>query len=334
MNSYHDLSNHSFHVARSRENMRRRRLTVITPALLLLLTLLSATSTLFHAVSADPVAELSVEVSANVLRAGSNNTIIMRIRGVGKLVSNLDVSLNLPSSLVLFGDNHWRRTSFGPGDHFDVTLVIFAQASAAGSSYQATVNGVYKEAGETSYSQETHTIGFLVRGWIDMVVYDLSVTPSPAGPGSTVTISGSLLNRGVTSAMFTNLTIKPAKSLVLTSQSSSYMGQVDPNAPAPFGLSAQIEPTTPDGRYDVTLIVYYQDDFHTDQQTESSVSIDVSSAATQTQTTTRQTGPISLLLDYSQYVLGLIVLVVLILIARRLRRRRTPSRQQGFPPRP
>ena len=306
--------------------MRRRGLTTVFTALVLLMTPLSATSILSITVRADPIAQLSVEVSENVLRAGSNNTVTMTVRGVGKLVSNLDVSLALPSSLVLFGDNHWHRSSFATGDSMVVTLVIFAQASAAGGSYQATVNGVYKEAGETTYSQETHTIGFLVRGWIDMVIYDLSVTPSLVGPGSTVTISGSLLNRGVTSAMFTNLTIKAANPLVVTSQSNSYLGQVDPNAPAPFSLSADIAPTTADGRYDITLIVYYQDDFHQNQQTSASLSFDVSSAVTEVQTTTGPTGPIALILSYSQYLLALVILIVLVLIVRRLRKRPKPSK--------
>jgi len=276
---------------------------------------------LFPPLTADPVSELSVQTSANVLQAGSNNTIVMSIQGIGKLLSNLDVSLTLPPPLVLFGDNHWRRSSFGPGDSIMVTLMIFAPASAAGNSYQATVSGLYKEAGETTYSEESHTIGFLVRGWIDIVIYDMSVTPSPTGPGSTVTISGSLLNRGIIAAMFTNITIKPAPPLIVTSQSVSYLGQLDPNAPAPFSLSANIEPTTHDGRYDATLIVYYQDDLHINKQADIHVVIDISSAATITQTGVRE-GPLSSLLENTQFLLGLVILIVLALILALIRRGR------------
>lgn len=301
---------------------RVRRLAI---AFALLVTLLSVASPYLHLVQADPVSELSVQVTANVLRAGSNNTITMHIGGIGKLLSNLDVSLTLPSPLVLFGDNHWRRSSFGPGDTIDAALMIFAPATAAGNSYQATVNGLYKEAGETTYNQESHTVGLLVRGWIDLVIYDMSVTPSPAGPGSTVSISGSLLNRGITSAMFTNLTITPQSPLIVSSASVSYMGQVDPNAPAPFSLTADIDPGTADGRYPVTLVVYYQDDLHQNQQVETSFFIDVSHEAIQTQTTTGQTGIVASVIDYAQYLILLVIIVVVVLLVRRFRKKRSNS---------
>jgi hypothetical protein len=199
--------------------------------------------------------------------------------------------------------------------------MIFAPASAAGSSYQATLTGLYKEAGETTYSQETHTVGFLVRGWIDLVIYDLSVTPSPVGQGSAVEVSGSLLNRGITSAMFTNLTIKPVAPLVVSSESSTYMGQVDANAPAPFSLSAGIAPDAADGTYTITLIVYYQDDLHQNQQAQSSITIEISHTAIQTETVTKPTGPVASIMEYSQYLIILVIVIIAILLYRRFRKK-------------
>ena len=294
----------------------------------LILTILTVFSPNIQPVWADPVSELSVQVTANTLRAGSNNTITMHIAGIGKLLANLDVALTLPSPLVLFGDNHWRRSGFGPGQTIDATLMIFAPASAAGNSYQATVTGLYKEAGETTYSQETHTVGFLVRGWIDLVIYDLVVTPSPVGPGLSVEISGSLLNRGVTSAMFTNLTIKPAAPLIVSAESSTYMGQVDANAPAPFSLSADIAADAADGTYKVTLVVYYQDDLHLNQQAQSSLNIEVSHVATQTQTLTTPAGPMASVIEYSQYLILLVIVVIVVLLLRRRRKKRSSDALQ------
>ena len=328
-NYYHNLRELNASAGNRRGSVHVNSPRKLIVASLLLITLLSVASPYLQPVQADPVSELSVQVTANVLRAGSNNTITMHVAGIGKLLANLDISLTLPSPLVLFGDNHWRRSGFGPGDTIDATLMIFAPASAAGNSYQATVNGLYKEAGETTYSQESHTVGLLVRGWIDLVIYDLLVTPSPAGAGLSVEISGSLLNRGITSAMFTNLTIKPQPPLIVSSQSISYMGQVDANAPAPFSLTADIEPGTADGRYAVTLVVYYQDDLHMNQQVETSFFIDVSHTATQTQTTTRATGVVSSVLEYAQYLILLVIVVVVVLLVRRLRKRRSNNALQA-----
>lgn len=293
----------------------------IAATLILVATILTTMNSALATVTADPIAELSIQVSSNVLRAGSNNTVTMQIQGIGDLLSNLDVSLNLSPPLVMFGDNHWRRDSFGPGDSMTVDLTIFAPVSAAGNSYQATLTGVYKEAGQTVYSQETHTIGLIVRGWIDLVIYDIGVNPSPVGPGTAVTISGSLLNRGVISALFTNLTIQPDPSLILSSDSVSYIGQLDPNAPAPFSVSALVKPGTSNGQYSLALIVQYQDDLHQSQQYQTPVVIQVSNEVTQTETTTGPAGPIGMILDYGLYLFALIILIIIVLVVVRARKR-------------
>jgi len=293
-----------------------------TAGTLLLIWLMCVLPASFPAISADPVSELSVQTNTNIIRAGSNNTIQMQISGIGKLLSNLDVSLTLPSPLVLFGDNHWRRSSFGPGDSMAIVLMIFAPVSSAGNSYQATLAAQYKEAGETTYSEESHTIGLLVRGWIEIVIYDIMVDPPLVAPGSAVTISGSLLNTGITAAMFTNLTVKPQSPLMVGLEGVSYMGQIDPNAPSPFSLTAQVSPSANDGKYDAVLVVYYQDDLHMNQQIETHFSIEVSSTATQTGTTTSPRGELALLIDYGQYLVGLIVLIVVVFALRRIRKRR------------
>jgi Trk-type K+ transport system membrane component len=129
--------------------------------------------------------------------------------------------------------------------------------------------------------------------------------------------------------MFTNLTIKPQPPLIVSSQSISYMGQVDANAPAPFSLTAEIEPGTADGRYAVTIVVYYQDDLHIEQKVETSFFIDVSHTAMQTQTTTRATGVVSSVLDYAQYLILLVIVVVVVLLVRRLRKRRSNNALQA-----
>jgi hypothetical protein len=293
----------------------------VTVTIILLASMLTAMNSTITSVKADPIAELSVQVSSNVLRAGSNNTVTMQVRGIGDLLSNLDVSLNLSPPLVMFGDNHWRRNSFGPGDSMTADLTVFAPVSAAGSSYQATLTGVYKQAGQTVYSQETHTIGFLVRGWIDLVIYDIEVSPFPVGPGTAVTVSGSLLNRGVISALFTNLTIQPNPSLMLGPDSASYIGQLDPNAPAPFSISALVKSGTSNGQYSLTLIVQYQDDLHQNQQYQTAVSVEVSNEVTQTETATGPSGPIGMILDNWLYLLGLMILIIIVLVVVRVRKR-------------
>lgn len=210
----------------------------------------------------DPASELGVELSSHILTAGSNNSVTLRVWNRGKYLSNLDVSINVPPPLALFGDNRWLRPNFKGGDAIQEELTIFAPNSAAGITIQLTLTAVYKEAGEDTFSTETHLIGLLVRGWIDILVYELVVDPQPVIAGRSVTISGNILNRGIIPAMFTNVTLESSRYVLLGPQSVSYIGQVDPNAPAPFSLSATIDASAPESGVVLTVSVYYQNDLH------------------------------------------------------------------------
>ena len=127
---------------------------------------------------------LSITSSTNLLVASQNCTILLEISNVGNFLKELDVSIVLPSPLVLFGDNHWSRSTFAHGDMIRANLTIFAPSFAAGTTIQGSIVAVYKVIGESNPSSETHTISFLIRGWIDLKVYEVSVSPDPALPGS------------------------------------------------------------------------------------------------------------------------------------------------------
>lgn len=230
--------------------------------IVLLLIVGGAYGTSLLTVSADPSSELGVEISNHVFFAGTNNTVTLRVWNRGKYLSNLDVSINVPPPLALFGDSRWIRATFKGGDTIEETLTIFAPNSAAGQTLQISVTAVYKEAGEDTFSNETHLLGVLVRGWIDLIVYELTVDPDPVVAGRSVTISGNVLNRGIIAAMFTNVTIEGAEYLELSSQSVSYIGQVDPNAPAPFSITVFVRPTAPEASLPLTVLVNYRNDLH------------------------------------------------------------------------
>lgn len=253
--------------------------------LLIALSLLSRlqASQILPSVAGDPTSELSVNVEGNVLTASRNNTVSIEIVNIGKYLSNLDVTLNVPSPLILFGDNHWIRSTFKGGDSIRVTVTIFAPSQAAGNTLQGSIVAVYKEAGETKFDSETHLVGFLVRGWIDMTLYDTAVDPDPTGPGSTITVSGNLLNRGIIAAMYTNVSLLAQAPLLAGSIKASYVGQVDPNAPAPFSISAVVDPATPEGLYSLRIQVSYRDDLHADKDLIVSIALNVAKPPAKTE---------------------------------------------------
>lgn len=271
-----------------------------------------------HAVSSS--SNLSVVSSGTVFAASRNNTLTIEISNVGKYLRELDVALTIPPPLVLFGDNHWIRSAFAPGDMIRANLTIFAPSSAAGATLQGSVVAVYKLIGETIPSSETHAISFLVRGWIDVKVYEITVSPDPALPGSEITISGNLLNRGVIAAMYTNVTVAEDEPLVKGSVKPTYVGQVDPNAPAPFSVTAIVDSTVTEGSYQITILVQYRDDVQLDHTVTIPISFAIVSELPKTETT--RTGIVDQLLSNQLLMLALAVVVILVIVGVIIRRRR------------
>jgi hypothetical protein len=269
---------------------------------------------------------LSVTFSGIVFTAARNNTLTLEITNVGKYLRELDVALTIPPPLVLFGDNHWIKSWFAPGDSIHANLTVFAPSSAAGTTLQGSIVAVYKVVGETTPSSETHAISFLVRGWIDIEVYETTVDPDPVLPGQEITISGNILNRGVIAAMYTNVTADAGGTLVQGSVKPAYVGEVDPNAPAPFSVTAIVNSTLSEGTHQATISVYYTDDLQLNHVINASISFNVVSELPTTETTS--TGIVSQLLSIPVPILpipifayGLAVVIVLIIVGVYLRRR-------------
>ena len=153
-----------------------------------------------------------------------------------------------------------------------------------------------------------------------MKVYEVTVSPDPTLPGSEITISGNLLNRGVVAAMYANVTVAADQPLVADSIQSTYVGEVDPNAPAPFSVTALVDSTVGAGNYDVTILVYYRDDLQLDRVISMPVSFSVVSELPRT--ATARTSITDELMSSPLLLAGLAVVVVLAVVGLYLRRRR------------
>jgi hypothetical protein len=258
---------------------------------------------------------------------------MLEIVNVGDYLKELDVALTVPSSLVLFGDNHWIRSWFAHGDAIRANLTVFVPSSAAGTTVQGSIVAQYKAAGETTVSSETHAISFLVRGWIDITVYEITVDPDPALPGSEITISGNILNRGVIPAMYTNVTVAAEPPLVKDSVKPTYVGEVDPNAPAPFSVTAVVDSGATEGSYRTTILAYYRDDLQLDHAVAVPVSFTVVLELPKTETTKtsiidRLLSNPAQLLSNPTAVLGIAAVIVLLAIVAYVRGRKRVTAQE------
>jgi len=209
-----------------------------------------------------PVTRFALDVNGNHLTAGFNNTVKIELTNSGENIYDLDVALTLPPPLTHSGDNHWRAPSIKKNGSLLIEVLVYAPASAIGNTFTASLVLSYKELGYVYYTSETHSIGFVVHGWVKMVAYGVTVSPGKTEAGTDVTISANLLNKGNVAAMYVNVSLLPAESLILREESTSYVGQVDPNSPAPFSLTATVDPNAKNGSYTVRVVVFYQDDRH------------------------------------------------------------------------
>ncbi len=145
-----------------------------------------------------------------------------------------------------------------------------------------------------------------------------------------MTISGNILNRGVIPAMYANVTIAADPPLVENSIKPTYVGEVDSNAPAPFSVTALVDPNTTAGTYRATILLYYRDDLQLDHTIMTAISYTVVAKLPQTETTKTSiveqalSNPIQLLSNLlsNQVVLVGLGGLVLAIIGIYLRRRR------------
>lgn len=210
---------------------------------------------------AQTAAHLTVSMTGQTLVAGLNNTMTVTVSNSYSgyiAIYDVDISVSLPAPLVLVGDNHWHYDSIYYGQSVTVTFPVYAPSSAAGTSYQGTVTGTYKQLGDVSYTQESHTLGVSVTGYINLVVYGIQFTPSTVNPGGNTTISGNVLNSGNLASYNANVTVE-SDVIIPGPQNSAFLGEIDPNIPRPFSVLIVFQPNLAPGNYTVTVSVSVRD---------------------------------------------------------------------------
>lgn len=238
----------------------------ITPLIMLLIALTSISQ--LAGGGHGQIAHLKVESSETSLKAGFDNNVTVTVYNDFEPIYELDVtvsfpaSMQVPSSPKIIGLSHWKFNKLNKGDQVKLSITIFVPDEAAGNAYTASLILTYRRLGYISPYTETHTLGFYAKGWIKIIIYDLSVDPSPSYPGEPISFTASLLNRGNIPAMFTNVTLMEDSTLIRKPESFSYLGQVDPNSPAPFTLEALVRPGLEEGNYTAAIKVSYEDREH------------------------------------------------------------------------
>ncbi len=293
---------------------------------------------------------LEVTGTPTTLNAGSNTTIVITIFNEFEPIYDIDVSVSFQQSQtttvspVVIGISNWKFERIGMGENVTINPLIFVTESAAGNAYPADILISYTRLGYISPSSETHTIGFYAKGQIIMIAYDFIVeieseyggnegnrdSGFPRDVGSTVTVTGSLLNKGNIPAMFTNVTIIPNSILILQSESTSYLGEVDPNSPAPFTLEAKTSPYIENGNYTILIKVEYQDQESKVHSFEKDLTVYVFKTQVQESPSTSEKIIGLIRQNLILVIIGIIIFIFLVaLLIRKLSRRGVES--EDFP---
>jgi len=258
-------------------------------------------------------AYLTVTVTGQILTAGFNNNVTITVTnnyttGIypSNTIRDVDVAVSLPTPLQMLGGSHWHYDSIALRQSVTISFQVYAPTAAIGSSYQGSVTVIYRRLGDISYAQESHVISFSVRGWINLVLYGVEVTPSVTSPGGNATISGNLLNNGNVAAFNANVTVE-SEALAPGSPASVFLGEVDPNIPRPFSLLVKFKNNLAQGNYSLVVKVSAIDTnrptspYHVQLRSQ----IQIKKTVVQLPSQPRQTGGmIQIILEILRYLYG------------------------------
>ncbi len=215
-----------------------------------------------HGNTERPTSDLKVEFSDSNITGGRNNPIILRIsnNGAGNALDTR-ITMELPPPLILIGmDNHWYVEQLPAQSFKEFNITIYSPEVAIGFTYPVAVSMIFKDHMGIE-QMEIRQLGLLVIGEIDILLYDINLFPLEVPVDSNVTVSGSLLNRGNVEAMYVNVTLVRDAHFRTTAMSTYYVGQIDPNAPIPFALTAFLQEGIEEGTYSLTILIEYQDNY-------------------------------------------------------------------------
>jgi hypothetical protein len=206
-------------------------------------------------VQAQTIPHLTVTLTGQAMTAGFDNNVTVTVTNNYynyPAIYDVDIAVSIPTGLTMLGDNHWHYDSMQLGQSATINFQVYAPTAAIGITYPSSITISYKALGDISYTQEVHDVSFSVYAYINLILYGIQVTPSITTPGGNATISGNLLNTGNLAAYNANVTVM-SDTIVPSSLSSAFLGEIDPNIPRPFSMLVVFKTNAPEGNYSLVV---------------------------------------------------------------------------------
>jgi len=259
-------------------------------------------------------------------QVGAQSRLVYVLTNTGSnTIDSPSVSFAASSPMVVLGSSSATQGQLAPGQNVTYALDVGSSPSSTPGVYGGTATVTYLDASGVQHTQ-TFQIGFVLVGSVKFVIQDVTV----AQTSTDLTVSGSLLNEGTTTALYAQVT-GTVGSAASQNQSSSYIGEIDVNTPTPFTLTLSYPaPANPERGVPIGIAITYQDSFGTNAEYSSSVKTDLQSVtellfSSSGSTTTSQSSGTDLLTLVSYSVIAIVVVAV-VASAVLVRRRRSSSK--------
>jgi hypothetical protein len=254
--------------------------------------------------------------------AGREGQVDFLVRNAGNESAYSPIlSLAVASPLAVVANSSFSYPSFviQPGASLLYEAILTASPSSTPGIYSGTLSATYSDK-QGDQTTQPFSVGIRLVGEIDLVITGQQISES----GGNLSISGTILNEGTTSAYYSEIWGKAN----LGSGPQSYLGEIDANTPLPFSITvpAQLS-TSSQTTTNLTIFITYQDNFGTPLQSSFSNSVTLSPSQNSTNTTTAKVG--ARVGGLFLILIAVIVILAVIIAVVALRRRRPPKEEQS-----
>lgn len=203
--------------------------------------------------------EVIIDAPISSLTAGRNNTVVIKIVNEGTApISRIKASLIAPPKTAVFGRDEWFLHTLENKSSISLSTVMYVSKDLAGRIISVPFAVSYiNNLGQSETLLKNLT--FAVYGYVDVNVFGTIVSPQVATNGSKVVFSANLLNKGITTAKYVNASIIPSGPIIATYESTSYIGDLEPNTVMPFSLTFEVSESAKEGIYPVKVKIEYLD---------------------------------------------------------------------------
>ena len=180
---------------------------------------------------------LSVVQVNSTLAAGAQNAVGFQLTNQGTAsIYSPTFSLTIGSPIVVASTGSSVPASqLDPGKATTFDVVLTSGPSATIGIYSGTLTVIFTDSNGASHTQ-TFPLSFTLKGTVILILQNTAVSQTTTG----FSVTGSILNEGTVPAYYASLT----GLFGLNVGTAVYMGEIDPNSPAPFSVTIPYIATT------------------------------------------------------------------------------------------